>query len=190
MADDFRTELKVAGSNESGRGLATRFVKSRYLKDMEKIPYSLQEFDHLIMKEDIEAKFIADNFEHFIKMSEGIPKKHGTLEKNPLLEDFYHLAATCGWETTYHEDYAKATLEQQDKVIASILIFKLAKYQNLALTYPKEQIGLSWFLLRGIMDKLVPAAVTGLSTGLLWENFDQLRGDFDKPTKWRPRNST
>jgi hypothetical protein len=172
MADD--DNFSIAGSQESGRGLATRTVKSRYLKDMEKIPFSLQESDHLIMKEDLEAKLTADNFEHFIKMSEGIPKIHGTLEKFPLFEDFFNLAVTVGWETTQHEDYAKATLEQQDKVIASILISRLGKYQNLALTYPKEQIGRSCFLLRGLMDKLAPAAVTGLTTGLLWGDFDKL----------------
>ena len=166
--------MSNAGSHESGRSLAVRLVKSRYFVHMDKISNSIQESEHLMIREDIEAKLTAEIFDHFLKMAQSIPEQHGTLERFSEFEDVFQLACTIGWEIEQHDDYAKATLNQQDRVISSILISRLGKYQNLALTYPKETVGRSCFLLRGLLDKLAPAASTGLTTGLLWGHLDKI----------------
>ncbi|KAJ1464017.1 hypothetical protein T484DRAFT_1758411, partial [Baffinella frigidus] len=107
-------------------------------------------------------------------MSEELQELHRRLQPIEDENHFYSLAIECGWEGDDDEDRARATLLQQNRVISAVLISKLGRWRQLALTYPKEQVGRSVFLLRALMNKLAPPAVTGLTTGLLWSGLDNL----------------
>lgn len=161
-------------SVESRRAQATRSVKCKYLAQMEKIPMEVKETEHLLLREDLYAKLSADGFEHFTKMSEELQEEHGRLAPLDDYDHFFALAVECGWEGDGDEEKARAVLHQQDKVIAAVLISKLGRWRQLALTFPKEQIGRSIYLLRALINKLAPPALTGLSTGLLWSGLDNL----------------
>ena len=161
-------------SADSRRDQATKTVRSKYLSQMEKIPQEVRETEHHLFREDLYAKMSADGFDHFTAMSEVLQEEHGRLVPLDTEDHFYRLAIECGWEADDDEDKAKAILPQQNRVIAAVLIAKLGRWRQLALTFPREQVGRSVFLLRALINKLAPAAVTGLTTGLLWSGRDNL----------------
>jgi hypothetical protein len=161
-------------SAESRRARATRTVKCKYLSQMETIPQEVRDTEHLLLREDLFAKLSADGFDHFTAMSSELQEEHGRLVPIVDQDHFFALAVECGWEGDGDEDRSRATLLQQNRVIAAVLIAKLGRWRQLALTYPKEQIGRSVFLLRALINKLAPPAVTGLTTGLLWSGLDSL----------------
>ena len=164
-------------SQISVREKANKQVRSRYLVLMEKIPNTVQESDYLMILEDLKAKLSADSFEHFISIAKELAETHGTLEKFEDTDHFFNTAVLQGWEGNEGDvetDVSKAILLQQDRVISSLLISKLGKWQSLALTYPISTVGRSCFLLGTLFIKLQPRTTSGLSAEILWGLLDQL----------------
>ena len=168
-----------AFSQGSIREHATKLVRSRYLVHMDKIPFSVNETDYLVIQEDLFAKLNADSFEHFILLAKELVNSYGTLTPYDDEEHFLHSAITAGWdggpcEGDIETDVCKAVLLQQDRVISSILVNRMGRWSSLALSYPITTVGRSCFLLRELMTKLEPPSNSGVSAGILWGTFDQL----------------
>ena len=164
-------------SAESRRAQATKAVRSKYLSQMEKIPHEVKETEHLLLREDLFAKLSADGFDHLTAMSEVLQEEHGRLVPLESQDHFYRLAIECGWEADDDEEKAKAILPQQDRVIAAVLIVTLGRWRQMALTFPREQVGRSVFILRALINEFILRAlinVTGLTTGLLRSGLDNL----------------
>ena len=116
-------------SQVSVREGATKLVRSRYLVHLDKIPYSVNESDYLMIQEDLNAKHSADSFLHVILLAKELVESHGTLTPYDDADHFFHSAVAIGWdggpcEGDMETDVSKAVLLQQDRVISSIIISK------------------------------------------------------------------
>ena len=85
-----------AFSQGSIREHATKLVRSRYLVHMDKIPFSVNETDYLVILEDLFAKLNADSFEHFILLAKELAESHGSYTRFDDSEHFFNTVVAIG----------------------------------------------------------------------------------------------